>query len=285
MSKDSGHILRDKIFKYFGIFSTLLGLFILCTFILDILKDGLGRLSIDFFINLPSRKPELSGIYTALIGTLWIVFLTAIFAIPIGIAAGIYLEEYGKKSRFAGIIEININNLAGVPSIIYGLLGLEIFVHTLGFGQSVLSASLTLTLLILPIIIVTSREALKAVPNTLRMASTGMGATQWQTIRHVVLPASLGGIMTGIILALSRAIGETAPLIAIGVMAYIPFAPGSPFDEFSALPVQIYNWISRPQQGFIINAAAGIIVLLTISLIMNLIAIYFRNKWQKNIRP
>jgi phosphate transport system permease protein len=286
MNNHQRHILQDRLFRYFGIACTFSGLILLAIFILDILFDGLGRINLSFFTNLPSRKPDDAGIYTAIIGTLMIMIHTAVIAIPLGVAAGVYLEEYGgRKSRFARFLEVNINNLAGVPSIIYGLLGLEVFVHGLNLGQSVLSASLTLALLILPIIIVTTREAIRAVPSTLRQASYGMGATRWQTIWHLILPASSGGILTGIILALSRVIGESAPLIAIGVMVYVPFAPTSPLDEFSALPVQIFNWISRPQKGFMINAAAAIIVLLVISLAMNLIAVYFRNKWQKQFKP
>lgn len=275
--------IKDQIFKYFGLVCTLSGLVLLAFFILDILIQGLPQLNWDFITGLPSRFPERAGILTSLMGTLWIIALTAFFAIPIGIAAGVYLEEYGKKNRFARFLEINITNLAGIPSIIYGLLGLEIFVQAMGLGHSVLSASLTLALLILPIIIVATRQAVRAVPNSMRQASYGIGATKWQTIRLIVLPASMGGILTGIILALSRAIGESAPLLAIGVMAYVPFAPSHPMDEFSALPVQIYNWISRPQHGFAVDAAAGIIILLIVTFLMNGLAIYYRNRWQKKI--
>jgi phosphate transport system permease protein len=201
-----------------------------------------------------------------------------------GVAAGIYLEEYGKKSRFANILEINITNLAGIPSIIYGLLGLEIFVRTLGLGQSVLAGAMTLSLLILPIIIVATRESIRAVPRSLREAAFALGATKWQTIWTQVLPASAGGVLTGIILALSRAVGEAAPLIVVGALAYVPFAPKTPMDEFSVLPIQIFNWVSRPQQGFTINSAAAIIILLMITFLMNGIAIYFRSKWQKKVK-
>lgn len=271
----------DTTFLYVGIACTLFGLVVLAIFIGNILVDGLSRIDWGFLTNLPSRNAAKAGILTAWAGTIWILVMTAIIAIPLGVSAGIYLEEYGKKSRFAAIIETNISNLAGVPSIIYGLLGLEIFVRVLHFGGSVLSGAFTLALLILPILIVATREALKAVPNTLREASFGMGATQWQTIRYQILPAASGGIMTGIILALSRAVGETAPLIVIGALAYVPFVPHSPLDEFTVLPMIIFNWVSRPQEEFLVNAAAGIIILLLITFLMNGIAVYLRNRWQK----
>lgn len=273
--------LKDQLFKIWGIACTLFGLILLVVFIGDILIDGIGRIDWGFITDLPSRKPEKSGIYTALMGSIWILFLTTFIAFPVGVAAGVYLEEYSKKNRFSALLEINISNLAGVPSIIYGLLGLEVFVRIMGLGASVLAGSLTLSLLILPIIIVATREAIKAVPKSIRDASYAMGASKWQTIQYQILPASGGGILTGVILALSRAVGETAPLIVVGALAYVPFAPSSPSDEFSVLPIQIFNWISRPQHGFIENAAAAIIILLLITFIMNGIAVYFRNKWQK----
>ncbi len=272
---------KDKLFRIWGIFCTAIGLVLLSIFIGDILIDGLRRIDWDFIISLPSRKAEKSGIYTALMGSIWILILTALIAFPMGVAAGIYLEEYGKKNRLAGLLEINISNLAGVPSIIYGLLGLEVFVRIMNLGASVLAGSLTLSLLILPIVIVATREAIKAVPTSVKDASYALGASKWQTIWHQILPASSGGILTGVILALSRAVGETAPLIVVGALAYVPFAPESPMDEFSVLPIQIFNWISRPQHGFIENAAAAIIILLLITFIMNGIAVYFRNKWQQ----
>jgi phosphate transport system permease protein len=272
--------LLDNAFKYWGIFCTVIGLVILAVFIGDILIDGLRRIDWGFIINLPSRKPEKSGIYTALLGSIWILLLTALIAIPIGVAAGIYLEEYSKKNKLSGLLEINISNLAGVPSIIFGLLGLEIFVRIMNLGASVLAGSLTLSLLILPIIIVATREAIKSVPRSISDASFALGASKWQTIWNQILPASSGGILTGVILALSRAVGETAPLIVVGALAYVPFAPSTPMDDFSVLPIQIFNWISRPQHGFIENAAAAIIILLGITFIMNGIAVYFRNKWQ-----
>ena len=276
--------LKDQIFKVWGIGCTLFALILLAFFIGDILIDGIMRIDWAFIIDLPSRKPEKAGIYTALMGSIWILFLTTIIAFPIGVAAGVYLEEYSKKNRLSAILEINISNLAGVPSIIYGLLGLEVFVRIMGLGASVLAGSLTLSLLILPIIIVATREAIKAVPKSIKDASYALGASKWQTIWNQVLPASSGGILTGVILALSRAVGETAPLIVVGALAYVPFAPESPMDDFSVLPIQIFNWISRPQHGFIENAAAAIIILLLITFFMNGIAVYFRNKWQKKLK-
>ena len=275
--------LVDSSFLYLGIFCTFFGLIILAIFIGNILKDGLSRIDWGFMTHLPSRNAAKAGILTAWVGSVWILVLTAIIAIPLGVSAGIYLEEYGKKNRFASVIETNISNLAGVPSIIYGLLGLEIFVRVLHFGGSLLSGAFTLALLILPILIVATREALKAVPNTLREASYGLGATKWQTIRYQILPAASGGIMTGIILALSRAVGETAPLIVIGALAYVPFVPHSPLDEFTVLPMIIFYWVSRPQEEFLVNAAAGIIILLLITFLMNGVAVFLRNKWQKKI--
>jgi len=272
---------KDQAFKYWGIFCTVIGLILLGLFIGDILVDGLKRIDWNFITSLPSRKAEKSGIYTALMGSIWILLLTTIIAFPIGVAAGIYLEEFAKKNKFSGLLEINISNLAGVPSIIYGLLGLEVFVRIMNLGASVLAGSLTLSLLILPIVIVATREAIKAVPQSVRDGSYALGASKWQTIWNQVLPASGGGILTGVILALSRAVGETAPLIVVGALAYVPFAPSNPMDEFSVLPIQIFNWISRPQHGFIENAAAAIIILLLITFIMNGIAVYFRNKWQE----
>lgn len=277
--------LKDQLFKIWGIACTLIGLVLLVVFIGDILVDGLTRIDWSFITDLPSRKAEKSGIYTALMGSIWILILTTIIAFPIGVAAGVYLEEYNNnKSKLASLLEINISNLAGVPSIIYGLLGLEVFVRIMGLGASVLAGALTLSLLILPIIIVATREAVKAVPKSIRDASYALGASKWQTIWNQVLPASGGGILTGVILALSRAVGETAPLIVVGALAYVPFAPATPMDEFSVLPIQIFNWISRPQHGFIENAAAAIIILLLITFVMNGIAVYFRNKWQKRLK-
>lgn len=276
--------IKDNIFKIWGIFCTFLGLILLVIFIGTILADGLARIDWSFITDLPSRFADQGGIFTALMGSIWVLVLTTFISLPLGIAAAIYLEEYAHKSKLASILEVNISNLAGVPSIIYGLLGLEIFVRLMEMGSSVLAGGFTLALLILPIIIVSTREALKAVPKSVRDASFALGASKWQTVYHQLLPASFGGILTGVILALSRAVGETAPLIVIGALAYVPFAPETPLDQFTVLPIQIFNWISRPQHGFVENAAAAIIILLLITFAMNGIAVYFRNRWQKKLK-
>jgi phosphate transport system permease protein len=275
---------KDTLFKLWALFCTSAGILVLLIFLVNIFMTGIGRVNWEFITALPSKKAELAGIKTALLGTVWIFVITALVAIPIGVAAGIYLEEYGKKSRLANILEINITNLAGVPSIIYGILGLEVFVRILGLGTSILAGALTLALLILPIIIVATREAIKAVPKTIREASFALGATKWQTIAKQVLPAASGGILTGVILALSRAIGETAPLIVVGAATYVSFVPTSLSDQYSVLPMQIFNWVNRPEKEFAINAAAAIIVLLLITFLLNGIAIYLRNRWQKKVK-
>jgi phosphate transport system permease protein len=252
--------------------------------IVDILSNGLRRINWSFFTNLPSRHAAKAGIVTALAGMVSLLFFTILIALPIGILAGIYLQEYGTRNRFARFIEVNIANLAGVPSVIYGILGLTLFVRTARMGNSLLVGALTLALLILPIIIVSTREAIRAVPHSLREASYGMGATKWQTTRRVVVPSAMGGILTGIILALSRAVGETAPLLVIGALVYVPFIPEGPNDQFTTLPIQVFNWISRPQAAFVVNAAAGIIILLLITFLLNAIAITIRNRWYKKMR-
>lgn len=276
-------VARDTAFRWVALACTVLVLGILAVLIIDILSSGLRRLNWSFFTNLPSRFAERAGIVTALAGMVSLLFFTIIISLPIGILAGVYLQEYGTRNRLARIIEVNIANLAGVPSVIYGILGLTLFVRTLRMGNSLMAGALTLALLILPIIIVATREAIRAVPDSLREASYGMGATKWQTTRRVVIPSALGGILTGIILALSRAVGETAPLLVIGALVYVPFIPEGPHDQFTTLPIQVFNWVSRPQAEFIVNAAAGIIVLLLITFLLNAIAIYIRNKWYKKI--
>ncbi|MCX6182692.1 MAG: phosphate ABC transporter permease PstA [Bacteroidetes bacterium] len=276
--------IKDKLFGYFGLACTLFGIIMLLVFLSDIVMKGWEKVDFDFLTNYSSSRPKKAGIYPALAGTLWILGLTALIAIPIGIAAGIYFEEYAKKSKMANFLEINLANLAGVPSIIYGLLGLQIFVRSLNFGASILAGACTLALLILPIIIVSTREALKAVPDSIRQASYGMGANTWQTIWHQVLPASAGGIITGIILAISRAIGETAPLIVIGAATYITYIPEGPMDKFTVLPMQVYDWIGMPDPEFAKNAAGGIIILLLITFLLNGIAVYLRNRWQKKVK-
>jgi len=284
MSNSQLNRLKDLAFKIFAIFCTSVGLIVLVVLLYVVISQGLSRIDWDFITNLPSRSAERSGIYTALFGMIWVLVLTILISFPVGVCAGIYLQEYGKKGFLTNFIEINISNLAGVPSIIYGILGLELFGRLLHLGNSILAGSLTLSLLILPLIIVSTREAVKAVPKSLREASYGLGATKWQTIWNVVLPSSFGGIMTGLILAISRAIGETAPLIVVGALVYVPFVPSSPMDEFTVLPSQIFNWVTRPQAGFVTNAAAAIIILLTFTFMMNGIAVIIRNRFNKKTK-
>lgn len=276
--------IKDKIFRGVGITATFAGIVVLAIFIGFIFYKGQHRVSWEFIMSLPSRFAERSGIYTAWMGTVWILVCTTLISFPLGVGAGIYLEEYGKKNWLSTFLEINISNLAGVPSIIYGLLGLGVFVRMMKMGNSILAGSLTLSLLILPIIIVATREAIRAVPSSIKEASLALGASKWQTIWNQILPASFGGILTGVILAISRAVGETAPLIVVGALVYVPFAPKSPLDEFTVLPVQIFNWVTRPQQEFVVNAAAGIIVLLFITFLMNGIAVYLRHRWQSKMK-
>lgn len=242
--------------------------------------QGWDRIDWSFLTSFPSRKPEEAGIKAALVGSIYIVAIAGIVAFILGVGSAIYLEEYGSRSRFARLAKINIANLAGVPSIVYGLLGLEIFVRIMELGKSVLAGGFTLALLVLPIVIVASSEAIRAVPPSLREGAYGLGATRWQVVRHMVFPQALPGILTGIILAVSRAVGETAPLIAMGALTFVPFTPDSPLSRFTALPIQIFNWTSRPQAGFQEAAAAGIIVLLIVLLVMNAGAVILRNKFQ-----
>ena len=275
--------IKESIFPPFALMCSFIGIILLLIFIGSIFIDGISRIDIDFLSSLPSRYADKAGILTSWTGTVWIMIFTALISIPVGIGAAIYMEEYSAKNRLNTFLEINISNLAGVPSIIYGLLGLEIFVRLSQLCNSILAGSLTLSLLILPIIIVATREAIKAVPNSIRLASYALGSSKWDTVSNHVLPAASGGILTGIILAISRAIGETAPLIAIGALAYVPFVPSSPMDEFSVLPIQIFNWTTRPQAEFLTNAAAAILILLAITFTLTGIAVYYRNKWQQKI--
>ena len=273
--------LKDRLFVVFGFASTLLGLLALAALLFDVVNDGVGRLSWSFFTNYPSRHAESAGIFPALVGSLYVMLLTAAIAVPFGIASAVYLEEYGGHGRFARLVEINITNLAGVPSIIYGLLGLGLFVRMMSMGRSVLAGACTLALLVLPVVILTTREALRAVPPSLREGSYALGATKWQTVWHQVLPAAYPGVMTGLILALSRAVGETAPLVTLGALTYVPFAPSDIWSPFTVLPIQIFVWVSRPQVAFAENAAAGILVLLGFLLLMNAGAIFLRDRLQK----
>jgi phosphate transport system permease protein len=266
------------------VLATCLGIAALGVLLADVLRDGIGRLSWDFINSFPSRKPEEAGIKAALFGTLWLMGLTAAFAIPIGVGAAVYLEEYAPRNWLTSVIQTNISNLAGVPSIVYGILGLALFVRAMELGRTVLAGSLTMTLLVLPIVIVASQEALRAVPSSIREAAYGVGASRWQVVFHQVLPVALPGILTGVILALSRAIGEAAPLIMIGALAFVPFTPSGPMDHFTVLPIQIFNWASRPQAAFGNDAAAAIIVLLAVLLSMNAIAIILRNRFQARSR-
>jgi phosphate transport system permease protein len=247
----------------------------------DVLHDGVGRLSWQFLTSYSSRRAAAAGILSALAGSLFVITITTLIAVPLGVGAAIHLEEYGARGRMSRLIELNIANLAGVPSIIYGLLGLGVFVRAMGMGNTVLAGGCTLALLALPVVIISTREALRAVPKSLREGSYALGATKWQTIRHQVLPAAFPGILTGLILALSRAIGETAPLVMVGALAYVAFLPTDLRSPFTVLPIQIFNWVSRPQAAFAENAAAAIIVLLSLLLLMNSVAIVLRDRFQR----
>jgi phosphate transport system permease protein len=273
----------DRFFRACSVLMLLVAVGTLAALLIDVLIDGAGRLSWQFLTSFPSRKPAQAGALSAIVGTLYMMALTALFAFPIGVASAIYLEEYARRTWYSRIIEVNIANLAGVPSIIYGLLGLELFVRAMGFDRSLLAGSLTMALLVMPIVIISSREALRTVPNSLREGSYALGASQWQTIWHQVLPLAFPGILTGSILAFSRAIGEAAPLITIGALTYIAFLPDSLYSPFTALPIQIFNWVSRPQAGFHVNAAAAILVLLVMLLLMNAAAVYLRQRFQKRL--
>lgn len=280
----SGRYKIDRIFEIATWVAVCISLLVLAALVVDVLTDGLLRVNWSFLTSFPSRKPEAAGILPALAGTLWVMVIVAVLSFPLGVGAGIFLEEFSQDNWLTRTIEININNLAGVPSIIYGLLGLQVFVRIfepVTGGRSVLSGALTLVLLVLPIIIVATREALRSIPDSLRLAGFALGATRWQVVREQILPLALPGILTGTILALSRAIGETAPLITIGALTFIPYLPDSLQSPFTALPIQIYNWVSRPQKEFHDNAAAGIIVLMIVLLLMNATAVFLRNKFQK----
>ncbi|WP_424237706.1 phosphate ABC transporter permease PstA [Bhargavaea ginsengi] len=276
-----GRKITNTVFKTLFFMATLVALLVLGILFYRILSQGLGFLSLDFFQNFASRFPEKAGIKAALVGSLWLMAVVAPVSMFLGIGTAIYLEEYAKKNRVNDFIRMNISNLAGVPSVVFGLLGLTIFVRALALGNSILAAGFTMSLLILPVIIVAAQEAIRAVPQHVREASYGMGATKWQTIVRVVLPSAIPGILTGSILALSRAIGETAPLIVIGVPVIIQFLPSGVMDTFTALPMQIYDWAKRPQADFQQVASAGIIVLMAFLLLMNSIAVLIRNKFQK----
>ena len=281
----SDHLQRrhttTKCFRFFCSAVAWAGIVILAVLLFHVTREGIRWLDLQFLTEFPSRFPDQAGIKSALWGTIWLITLTAGISIPVGVAAAIHLEEFSPKDRLSQLIEVNIGNLAGVPSIVYGILGLVLFVRFLALGRSVLAGSLTMTLLILPVIIIAAREALRAVPDSIRQAAFALGATRWQAVRSQVLPVALTGILTGVILALSRAIGETAPLVMIGALTYVAFVPEGPMDAFTALPIQIFNWASRPQEDFHQLAAAGIIVLLVTLLLMNATAVWIRQRAER----
>jgi phosphate transport system permease protein len=287
----------ELVFRLVGVAATLVGLVTLAVLLVDLAVQGVPRLSWDFFVNFPSRRASQAGILSAWVGSLLVIFVTSAIGIPLGIAAGVYLEEYARKNLVTDIIEINISNLAAVPSIIFGLLALGLFVYGLGTGRSIFTAGLTLALLMLPIVVVATREAIRAVPQAQREAALALGATNWQVIRDHVVPSATPGILTGIIIGVSRALGETAPLITIGALTFIAFLPAAPvtaefpflsfewlWDGFTVLPIQAFNWISRPGDDFHANAAAASIVLLFITLSLNAVAIYVRYRFRKRLQ-
>jgi phosphate transport system permease protein len=287
----------EAIFAVVGLLALMIGVLTFAALFADMAIKGLGRLDWDFFTHFPSRRPGEAGILSAWIGSTLVMVVTAFFAVPLGVAAGVYLEEYARKNWVTDLIEINITNLAGVPSIVYGLLALGLFVYQFGFGQSILSAGLTLALLILPVVIVATREAIRSIPQAIREASYALGATQWQTVRYHILPYSSAGILTGIIIGMARAIGETAPIITIGALTFIAFLPPSPvrpeppflsfewlLSPFTVMPIQMFNWTSRPEAAFQINAAAAGFVLVVMTLAMNGAAIWLRYRLRRNIK-
>jgi phosphate transport system permease protein len=274
---------KATLLQWLLLIATAFALLVLAALLWDITSSGAPWLSPDLLTNSPSRKPEQAGLRPALLGTLWVIGLTALLAFPVGIGAAVYLEEYAPTNRWTRILKTNIANLAGVPSVVYGLLGLGVFVSLFALGRTVLSSALTLALLILPVIIIASQEAIRAVPPSLRLAAFALGATPWQVARDHVIPAAMPGILTGIILSISRAMGETAPLLVVGAAAYVTFNPTGLMSKYTVLPVQIYEWARRPQQEFQDLAAAAIIVLLLLLLILNATAIYLRHRFAKKV--
>lgn len=273
-----------KLFELLCAGASYFAIFLLAVLLFSILRDGAAELDWEFLSRFPSRFADQAGIKSALFGTLWLTGLTALFSVPLGIGAAVYLEEFARKGAVQRLIQMNISNLAGIPSIVYGMLGLAVFVRGFGLGRSVLAGALTMSLLILPTIIIAAQEALRAIPNSLRYAALALGATRWQMVRDHVLPAAMPAVLTGVILSLSRAIGETAPLIMTGALSFVAFVPTKPTDPFTALPIQIFNWASRPQEEFHALAAAAIIVLLAVLLSLNAVAIYLRQKYQQRIK-
>jgi len=283
--RSEGLVRRHRMATFLHVFSatmTAAGVVLLVILLTRIWQDGHAWLDWQFVTSFPSRFAHKAGILSAIAGTVWIVALTAVVAVPLGVGTAVYLEEYARRSRWGSFLEINLSNLAGVPSILYGILGLAVFVRWFSLGRSILSGALTLGLLVLPVIIVASREAIRAVPNGIRHAALALGASRWQMIRHHVLPYATPGILTGVILALSRAIGETAPLVVIGAFGYVAFTPEGPLDDFTVLPIQIFNWTARPQREFHELAAAGILVLLIVLLLMNATAVLIRHRSRRN---
>lgn len=287
----------DTFFVVLGLFSLMVGVLTFTVLFADMAMKGIPRLNTDFFTSFPSRRAGDAGILSAWVGTVLVMLVTALAAVPVGVAAGVYLEEYAPKNWMTDIIEINISNLAGVPSIVYGLLALGLFVYQFGFGQSILSAGLTLALLILPVVIVATREAIRSIPQSIREGAYACGATTWQMVRDHILPYSMPGILTGVIIGMARAIGETAPIITIGALTFIAFLPPAPFAgeppaglfdwlfaPFTVMPIQMFNWTSRPEAAFAVNAAAAGFVLVFMTLAMNGLAIYLRYKLRKNIK-
>ncbi len=291
------HKLNDTIFAIIGLLALMVGLIALLTLFVDLVMDGYQRFNMDFFSNFPSRRAAKAGLLSAWVGSSLVMVVTFLSAVPMGVAAGIYLEEYAPKNWLADLIEINVSNLAGVPSIVYGLLALGLFVYTLDLGQSILTAGLTLGLLILPIVIVSTREAIRGIPVAIREAAYAVGATKWQVVYHHVIHYSFGGILTGVIIGMARALGETAPIITIGALTFIAFLPPSPITEaapfinfewltsgFTVMPIQMFNWLSRPDHAFHINAAATGAIIIVVTLLMNGTAIWLRYKIRKNIK-
>ncbi len=274
----------NQLMKVISLLGLVLSLAILLALLIDLFQRGGERLSWDFLMSFPSRRPERAGILSAWVGTLCVMVITAVITVVVGISAALYLEEYAPKNRLTRLIELNILNLAAMPSILYGLLALGLLVHKLRLGASLLTAGMTLSLLVLPIVIVSSREALRSLPHHLKEASYALGATRFQTLVYYQLPSSLSGMMTGVILALSRAVGETAPLITIGALTYIAFLPTSLMDPFTVLPIQLFNWLSRPQEAFHANAAAAGVVLLFLTFLLNAIAIMIRIRVRKAVK-
>ncbi|MBI2314229.1 MAG: phosphate ABC transporter permease PstA [Betaproteobacteria bacterium] len=291
------HKRWDVVFAVVGMLSLMVGVLTFAALFLDMAIGGLPHLSWDFFTSFPSRRPGSAGILSAWVGTTLVMLVTAAAAVPLGIGAAVYLEEYAPKNWMTDIIEINVTNLAGVPSIVYGLLALGLFVYQFGLGQSILAAGLTLALLILPVVIVATRESIRSIPVGIREGAYALGATKWQTVSDHLLPYSLPGILTGVIIGLARAIGETAPIITIGALTFIAFLPPAPFHDtvpyvnfdwlmapFTVMPIQMFNWVSRPEQAFQANAAAAGLVLVVMTLTMNALAIYLRYRLRKNIK-